>query len=138
MLWLGRRPAGPAVWLLGSSSASRAQVHSGRSARLALLRRLMPCRPPCLHRPAFRYTNDKLHSAFYAAAQQLGLPPNPDFNNWDQDHVSLCVWRVLTIGIWPSDVGTPPNPNFNNWDRDHVWAAFCPILPRVFDGMPPA
>lgn len=34
-----------------------------------------------------RYTNPKLHAAFFAAAQALGLPQNSDFNNWDQDHV---------------------------------------------------
>lgn len=38
-----------------------------------------------------RYTNPKLHAAFFEAARQLGLPQNTDFNNWDQDHVSACL-----------------------------------------------
>ena len=39
--------------------------------------------------PPRRYTNPKLHAAFFASAQQLGLPQNPDFNDWDRDHVRL-------------------------------------------------
>lgn len=34
-----------------------------------------------------RYTNPKLHAAFFAAAEALGLPRNPDFNDWGRDHV---------------------------------------------------
>ncbi|KAI7844723.1 hypothetical protein COHA_001810 [Chlorella ohadii] len=42
-----------------------------------------------------RYTNDKLHSAFFASAQQLGLPRNSDFNNWDQDHGGYGTFQVM-------------------------------------------
>lgn len=34
-----------------------------------------------------RYTNPKLHAAYFAAAQQAGLAPNPDFNDWSHEQV---------------------------------------------------
>jgi hypothetical protein len=34
-----------------------------------------------------RYTNKALHSAFFKAAEQLGMPANNDFNDWSHDHV---------------------------------------------------
>ena len=55
-----------------------------------------------------RYTNGKLHSAFFAAAQQLGLPRNSDFNNWDQDHVRRVVCEQTAVCCWePSFVCAP-------------------------------
>nr|WGL47427.1 fatty acid photodecarboxylase [Chlorella sorokiniana] len=42
-----------------------------------------------------RYTNEKLHSAFFASAQQMGLPRNSDFNNWDQDHGGYGTFQVM-------------------------------------------
>ena len=42
-----------------------------------------------------RYSNPQLHGAFFAAAQQMGLPQNTDFNNWDQDHVSASVNQLI-------------------------------------------
>ena len=47
-----------------------------------------------------RYTNPKLHAAFFAAAQALGLPQNSDFNNWDQDHVGWVAGAAQLGGLW--------------------------------------
>ncbi|PSC67760.1 glucose-methanol-choline oxidoreductase [Micractinium conductrix] len=42
-----------------------------------------------------RYSNPQLHGAFFAAAQQMGLPQNTDFNNWDQDHAGFGTFQVM-------------------------------------------
>lgn len=43
------------------------------------------------------YHNAKLHPAFFAAAQQAGLPSNPDFNDWDHDHVRAAAFSVFFL-----------------------------------------
>ncbi|KAL4424367.1 hypothetical protein ABPG75_001668 [Micractinium tetrahymenae] len=42
-----------------------------------------------------RYTNPQLHGAFFQAAQQMGLSPNPDFNNWDADQAGFGDFQVM-------------------------------------------
>lgn len=52
-----------------------------------------------------RYTNKQLHGAFFAAAEEMGLPANPDFNDWSHDHVrrpACCRWPAcLVLTLWP-------------------------------------
>jgi choline dehydrogenase-like flavoprotein len=45
-----------------------------------------------------RYHNKQLHGAFFAAAEQMGLPANPDFNDWSHDHVR---WPAALPACWP-------------------------------------
>lgn len=42
-----------------------------------------------------RYTNKALHSAFFKAAEQLGMPANNDFNDWSHDHEGYGTFQVM-------------------------------------------
>jgi choline dehydrogenase-like flavoprotein len=42
-----------------------------------------------------RYHNKQLHGAFFAAAEQMGLPANPDFNDWSHDHGGYGTFQVM-------------------------------------------
>lgn len=41
-----------------------------------------------------RYTNPKLHSAFFEATKQAGIAANPDFNDWSREQVRRAPERV--------------------------------------------
>jgi hypothetical protein len=44
-----------------------------------------------------------LHNVFFKAAQQHGLPENPDFNDWGRDQVRALVagsWAGPLMGFW--------------------------------------
>nr|7AV4_AAA Chain AAA, Fatty acid photodecarboxylase, chloroplastic [Chlorella variabilis] len=42
-----------------------------------------------------RYTNKQLHTAFFKAAEEVGLTPNSDFNDWSHDHAGYGTFQVM-------------------------------------------
>lgn len=67
-----------------------------------------------------RYTNKQLHTAFFKAAEEVGLTPNSDFNDWSHDHVRTLhggsssrrkegIWSVEeTTRLWSVPQGLIP------------------------------